>query len=164
MRVCRRALGAAVVVLAALVAPETARAQEVVQAAWSPPAGLAASADAEARFEAQVGALVAELPPAQVGSTWARVVDDALRRLTDLPSAAIAPAPPSSDVLVIPASPVMVEGPAEEDLEAGPTLVLGSLRVTFAPVVLPASPVIESERGDQAILPGVVARLPWSVP
>ncbi|WP_437634865.1 hypothetical protein [Sorangium sp. So ce854] len=168
MRVCRRALGAAMVVLAALVAPElvapeTARAQEVVQAAWSPPAGLAASADAGARFEARVGALVAELPPAQLGGTWARVVDDALRRLTDLPSPAVAPAPPS-DVLVIPESPVMVEGPADEDLEAGPTVVLGALRVTFAPVVLPASPVIESERGDQAILPGVVARLPWSVP
>ncbi|WP_438017381.1 hypothetical protein WMF18_42565 [Sorangium sp. So ce315] len=163
MRVCRRALGAAVVVLAALVAPETARAQEVVQAAWSPPAGLAASADAEARFEERVGALVAKLSPAQLRMTWARAIDDALQRLTDLPSAAVAPAPPSSDVLVIPESPVMVEGP-DEDLEAGPTLVLGSLRVTFAPVVLPASPVIESERGDQAILPGVVARLPWSIP
>ncbi|WP_438026207.1 hypothetical protein [Sorangium sp. So ce233] len=72
-------------------------------------------------------------------------------------------APPSSDVLAVPESPVRVEGPAEEDLEAGPTLVLGSLRVTFAPVVLPESPAIESERGDQAILPGAVARLPRSV-
>ncbi|WP_437734106.1 hypothetical protein [Sorangium sp. So ce1335] len=163
MRVCRRALGAAVVVLAALVAPETVRAQEVVQTALSPPAALAASTDAEARFEARARALVAELQPAQLGRTWARVVDDALRRLTDLPSAAVAP-PPSSDLLVIPESPVMVEGPAAEDEEAGPTLVLGSIRITFAPVVVPASPVIESERGDQAILPGAVARLPWLIP
>lgn len=163
MRVCRRALGAAVVVLAALVAPEAARAQEVVQAAWSPPVGLAASAGVEAPFEARLGALVAELPPAQLGTAWARVVDDALQRLTELPSPAVAPAP-SSDILVIPESAVMVEGPADEDLEAGPTLVLGPFHVTFAPVVVPESPVSESERGDQAILPGAVVRLPWLIP
>ncbi|WP_267888056.1 hypothetical protein [Sorangium cellulosum] len=31
---------------------------------------------------------------------------------------------------------------------AGPTFVLGPLRVTFAPVVLPEPPAIGSERGD----------------
>jgi hypothetical protein len=162
MRVCRRAHGAAVALLAVLAAPGMAQAQEVVP----PPRTLAegpAAVLADAQFKARLEALVAELPSAQMGRSWKSVVDEALRRVTDLPQA-IAPAFPSPDILADPEALVGIDAPSQEFPETGTTFELGPYEVTLAPVVLPVSPVVWSVPGEQGILPGAQVRLPWAVP
>lgn len=162
MRVCRRAHGAAVALLAVLVAPGLAQAQEVVPPPRTP-VERPASVLSDAQFKARLDALAAELPSAQMGRNWKRVVDEALRRVSDLPQAS-APALPSPDILVDPGAQVGIDDPTQGFPEAGATFEFGPYEVTLAPVVLPVSPVVWNLPGEQGILPGAHVRLPWAVP
>ncbi|WP_437530132.1 hypothetical protein WME79_49135 [Sorangium sp. So ce726] len=148
--------------LAVLVAPGLAQAQEVVPPPRLP-AERAATVLSDAQFKARLEALAAELPSAQMGRNWKRVVDEALRRVSDLPQAS-APALPSSDILLDPEPPVEIDGPTQGFPEVGATFELGPYEVTLAPVVLPVSPVVWNMPGEQGILPGALVRLPWAVP
>ncbi|WP_437975874.1 hypothetical protein WMF11_50340 [Sorangium sp. So ce295] len=148
--------------LATLVAPGLAQAQEVGPPPRSP-AERTATVLSDAQFKARLEALAAELPSAQMGRNWKRVVDEALQRVTDLPQAS-APALPSSDILADPEALVGLDGPTQELPEAGVAFELGRYEVTLAPVVLPVSPVVWNLPGDQGIVPGARVRLPWAVP
>ncbi|WP_441289653.1 hypothetical protein ACSRUE_02750 [Sorangium sp. KYC3313] len=148
--------------LAVLVAPGLAQAQEVGPPPRSP-AERTATVLSDAQFKARLEALAAELPSAQMGRNWKRVVDEALQRVSDLPQAS-APELPSSDILEDPEALVGLDDPTQGFPEAGATFELGRYEVTLAPVVLPVSPVVWNLPGEQGILPSAHVRLPWAVP